>query len=149
MPIRRWRTRHSRAKRNASRLELTSKNVSEEADCSRWILRKAIRLASKLRNRPTTPKGSLNHFKNAGRIQSHLRNDIGFADRTGRAGSRRRGVAPFIFSRALARHRSLVERTHLRVRLQPGEGLAKRLRILRREQGPPSAPLGDTPGRLY
>ena len=40
----------------------------------------------------------------------------------------------------LARHRRLIERTHLGVRLQPGEGLLQRLRILRREQGPPHAP---------
>ena len=39
--------------------------------------------------------------------------------------------------RLLAGHRRFVERTHLRVRFQPGEGLLKRLRILRGEQGPP------------
>jgi hypothetical protein len=41
--------------------------------------------------------------------------------------------------RLLARHRRLIEQTHFHVRLQPGEGLLKRLRILRREQGPPHA----------
>ena len=42
--------------------------------------------------------------------------------------------------RLLAGHRRLVKRTHLHVRLQPGEGLLKRLGILCREQGPPHAP---------